>query len=679
MKYINKLAWSLIFCACAFTACNDDNEPNVTGGISLDKAEITMGAEGGSEEIKVTSSESWTTHIQAPWIMISPANGNGSMTTKVSIDSTLEYESRSAELQFRTMNGEPKTITVTQLGYGKHIYLKKDEIELENSAEYKKRTLECHVTANVECIIQKVEYSFETDGIELTEEEMQEAEKEKNGWLLNEKEKPLVGKDLNIVLDEKARPRTVKLNCRWKMNIVPLTRVAKVYFAPKNADDQLVNDKGEKIDHVILTVRQKPALKIEDNRTGDSLAVVLINEKIKSMYPIETSENMRNWTCVTLWEEGDKDIPEGAAGRVRSVNFKMINLADGEELPREVGHLKYLESFYITSNDNSQIRNVALCKELCNLDYLKFLTVRAFGLSNLPENFKNLGKSLEILDLGFNGFTSLATLTQIINKQNFPKLRRLHLYGQRKNDNVINLYEAAKNGYTYNGYPLGMHFNMTTDSAEKNAFLNLLLWEELEALEMSYCFIEGELPSDAEVQAALEAAGKPLHYREDDFSENKKDYYEKLVGDTCRWLLSNDNPVTCKKMNGEPVLDRDNKPVTLKGQEVLRVLPRARALSLNLNFFTGTLPNWILFHPHFLDWMPLNLLFNQQEKGFNSDNQPVGFKNIDADNFNYSYYYGDKDPGEHTSVKGVAYPLYYRIYVANNEEAETGFSNYLRK
>lgn len=673
MKYMNKLTWSLILCTGLFTACSDDDEPVGPGEIAVDKTEIAVGPEGGSELIEVTTPDSWVAQVAAPWVMVSPANGNGSMESKVNIDATLEYQSRSTDLLYRTTSGKSQTVTITQLGYGKQIYLKEDVVEVESAADYDKRLVDFTITANVECIIDKVEYEFETNGVELTEAEMAEAEKEKTGWLMrrigkNEikledlKETVVTNqKDLGIVLDEGSRPRTVKLNCRWNMNIVPWVRVAKIYLAAKNPEDQLVNDKGENIDHVILTVKQKAAMKIEDNRAGDSLAIVLINEKVRSMYPIETSENMRNWTGVTLWEETD-DVPEEFVGRVRSVAFSMVNIADGDVLPREVRYLKYLESFSIASNDNSQIRNVKMCDELCNLEYLKSLTVKAYGLQELPENFKNL-KNLEVLDLSFNCFTSLDKLTQTINKTNFPKMRKLHLYGQRRNDVITDLEASSKDNYQYNGYPLGLHFKMhgsgPDDPKETNAFLQLLTWEELEALELSYCFMEGTLPTDKQMETALKAANKPLHYTEADFSVDKKDYLTKLVGDTCRWLLD-EKEVTRKNADGTPI-----EGATVKGNEVLRVLPRARAFSLNLNFFTGELPNWILFHPHFVEWRPTALIFNQQEKGKNSDGEPVGFSNIDADNYNFSYYYGAKPKDE-----DAAYPMYYSLYVASTGDQE---------
>lgn len=78
----------------------------------------------------------------------------------------------------------------------------------------------------------------------------------------------------------------------------------------------------------------------------------------------------------------------------------------------------------------------------------------------------------------------------------------------------------------------------------------------------------------------------------------------------------------------------------------------------------GDMPKWILFHPYFVEWDPEVLVFNQQERGKNSEGAPVLFDNIDNQKYDYKYYYGDKDPGTEVTIQGTAYPLYYRRYVA---------------
>ena len=664
MKYINKLTWLLVLGAGLMTAsCSDSDDVDIPGGFAIDKEQIEIAAEGGSEQLAIAASQNWVANVDEPWLMLTPANGVGSTTATVVVDSTLMNGRRTTDIAFIGDNGQRRTVTIKQFGYGKQIDIKEPTVEIENSESYDKRAFESLISANVECKIGKIEYSFEGD---MTDAEKAENESEREGWLLNSKDEDrLTGTNLGIVLDRKARPRSVKFKFRWAMNVVPAVRVAKVHLVPVKAEDELVDADGKPIDDVILTVRQKAAPKIEDNRAGDSLSVIMINQKLGSMATFDSSDNMRNWSGVTLWEATDdfvKTHPE-ALGRVRSVKFSMFNLKSGETLPKEVGNLKFLESFSVAANENNQIREVKLGDEICSLKYLKNLTVQAYGLTQLPANFVNLGKSLESLNLVSNNFNKLSDITNIVNEKNFPKLRNLILYAQRRTDVVINIASLgemnASGVYVYNNYPIGLYGKVNAGTADRQALLKLLTWDKLNTLELSYCFLEGELPTDEEMTEALEAAGKATRYSKSDFSTNKKDYLDKLVGDTCKWLLSGwDNPVTCKHKDGS-VVSEDVYPL-----QVPRVLPNCRQLSLNLNFFTGKVPNWILFHPHLVEWNAPTMVFNQQPKGKNSDGAAVGFSNMTEDSYSYDYYYGTSDPGSKWEVPGVAYPLYYRKYVA---------------
>lgn len=663
MKYMNKLTLGIVLAAGLFTACSDKDDVDIPGGLALDKEEIAIGPQGGTEQIAIAASQDWVANTSEPWLMLSPANGVGSVEGTIKVDSTLSNTLRSTELSFQGANGQSRKLTITQFGYGKQIFLKDPVVEIENSDSYDKRAFESLISANVECKIGKIEYSFEGD---LTDAEKAENESEREGWLLNSKdEDKLTGTNLGIKLDRKYRPRTVNFKFRWAMNVAPAVRVAKVHLVPVKAEDQLVDADGNPIDDVILTVRQKAAPKIEDNRAGDSLSVIMINQKLGSIATFDSSDNMRNWSGVTLWEATDdfvKTHPE-ALGRVRSVKFSMFNLKSGETLPKEVGNLKFLESFSVAANENNQIREVKLGDEICSLKYLKNLTVQAYGLTQLPANFVKLGKSLESLNLVSNNFNKLSDITNIVNEKNFPKLRNLVLYAQRRTDVVINIASLgemnASGVYVYNNYPIGLYGKVNAGTADRQALLKLLTWDKLNTLELSYCFLEGELPTDEEMTEALEAAGKATRYSKSDFSTNKEDYLDKLVGDTCKWLLSGwDNPVTCKHKDGS-VVSEDVYPL-----QVPRVLPSCRQLSLNLNFFTGKVPNWILFHPHLVEWNAPTMVFNQQPKGKNSDGAAVGFSNMTEDSYSYDYYYGTSDPGSKWEVPGVAYPLYYRKYVA---------------
>lgn len=663
MKYMNKLTLGIVLAAGLFTACSDKDDVDIPGGLALDKEEIAIGPQGGTEQIAIAASQDWVANTSEPWLMLSPANGVGSVEGTIKVDSTLSNTLRSTELSFQGANGQSRKLTITQFGYGKQIFLKDPVVEIENSDSYDNRAFESLISANVECKIGKIEYSFEGN---MTDAEKAENESEREGWLLNKKdEDKLTGTNLGIVLDRKYRPRTVNFKFRWAMNVVPAVRVAKVHLVPVKAEDQLVDADGKPIDDVILTVRQKAAPKIEDNRAGDSLSVIMINQKLGSIATFDSSDNMRNWSGVTLWEATDafvKDHPE-ALGRVRSVKFSMFNLKSGETLPKEVGNLKFLESFSVAANENNQIREVKLGDEICSLKYLKNLTVQAYGLTQLPSNFAKLGSSLETLNLVSNNFNKLSDITNIVNEKNFPKLRNLILYAQRRTDvvtNIASLGEKNASGvYVYNNYPIGLYGKVNAGSADRQALLKLLTWDKLNTLELSYCFLEGELPTDEEMTEALEAAGKATRYSESDFSTNKKDYLDKLVGDTCKWLLSDrSNPVTCKHKDGSVVSEK------VYPYQVPRVLPNCRQLSLNLNFLTGAVPKWILYHPHLVEWTPSIMIFNQQPKGKNSDGAAVGFSNMTEDSYSYDYYYGTSDPGSKWEVPGVAYPLYYRKYVA---------------
>lgn len=664
MKYINKLTWLLVLGAGLMTAsCSDSDDVDIPGGLAIDKEQIEIAAEGGSEQLAIAASQNWVANVDEPWLMLTPANGVGSTTATVVVDSTLMTGRRTTDIAFIGDNGQRRTVTIKQFGYGKQIDIKEPTVEIENSESYDKRAFESLISANVECKIGKIEYSFEGD---MTDAEKAENESEREGWLLNSKDEyNLTGTNLGIVLDRKARPRSVKFKFRWAMNVVPAVRVAKVHLVPVNAEDQLVDADGKPTDDVILTVRQKAAPKIEDNRAGDSLSVIMINQKLGSIATFDSSDNMRNWSGVTLWEATDdfvKTHPE-ALGRVRSVKFSMFNLKSGETLPKEVGNLKFLESFSVAANENNQIREVKLGEEICSLKYLKNLTVQAYGLTQLPASFVKLGSSLETLNLVSNNFNKLSDITNIVNEKNFPKLRNLILYAQRRTDvvtNIASLGEKNASGvYVYNNYPIGLYGKVNAGTADRQALLKLLTWDKLNTLELSYCFLEGELPTDEEMDAALKAAGKATRYSKSDFSTNKEDYLNKLVGDTCRWLLSDrSNPVTCKHKDGSVVSEK------VYPYQVPRVLPNCRQLSLNLNFLTGAVPKWILYHPHLVEWTPSIMIFNQQPKGKNSDGAAVGFSNMTEDSFSFDYFYGTSDPGSKWEVPGVAYPLYYRTYVA---------------
>ena len=551
MDRLYKIALGLIVCV-SFVACNDEEKG---ASFSLDKSEITFGAEGGADVVLVESNDSWTVSVSEPWLSVTPASGTGNAACHVVVDSSLVSEVRSASVRFTPAAMPAVAVTVKQMGYGKMIAPEKSEIWVESSAKMEERYFETNVTTNVK-------FAVEIDHHGADE------------WLTAE--------SVSVELDKGARPRTAKLRFDWKMNTVPEQRVAEIKLIPEGEGAELVEP-------AVISVYQKPALKIEDNRAGDSIALVVIYERMNCWSDAwDTSENLQYWEGVDLWEASDKDLPAPeAVGRVRAVQYSFLNTK--ETVPSEIRHLKYLESLAISSNVNTMLLNIDLGSEICELEHLKYLTLFSYGLVSLPDDFVKLGKSLVALDLSANNFASIpAMLTQ----ENFPKLKSLSFVASRRWQTT----DLRKKSEYESKDGLGLHVNVTTD----NAFRRLLLWENLEELAFSNCYLEGELPDFKVGEEGVVA-----------YTQKDVDAWG---GDTIQYLADNALP---------------------------KILPNCTMLRLNLNFLNGNLPEWLLYHPHFMDWAPDLLIFNQQEKGVNSAGEAVRFDNEPK---TFDYYY-DVFPG----------------------------------
>ena len=547
-----KIALGLVVCI-SFVACNDDEEKNA--GFSVDKSEITFAAEGGADVLLVESDATWTVSVTEPWLSVSPASGTGTMACNVVVDSSLVNDMRTASIRFVPAAQTVVNVTVNQMGYGKMIVPLSNEIKIESSAKLEERYFETTVTTNVP-------FGVEIDFLGAEE------------WLTSE--------SVSVELDKGARPRTAKLRFDWKMNTVPEMRVAEIKLLPQGEGAELVEP-------AVITVCQKPALKIEDNRAGDSIALVVIYERMNCWNDAwDTSENIQHWNGVTLWEASDEDLPSPeAVGRVRAVQYSFLNTK--ESIPAEIRHLKYLESLAISSNVNTMLLNIELGSEICELEHLKYLTLFSYGIVSLPDDFVKLGKSLVALDLSANNF---AEIPAMLTQENFPKLKSLSFVASRRWQTT----DLRKKDEYKDKDGLGLHVNVTTD----NAFRRLLLWENLEELAFSNCYLEGVIPDFKVGEEGVVA-----------YTQKDVDAWG---GDTIQYLADNALP---------------------------KILPNCTMLRLNLNFLNGNLPDWLLYHPHFMDWAPDLLIFNQQEKGLNSAGEAVRFDNEPK---TFDYYY-DVFPG----------------------------------
>ena len=528
----------IVACLALLTAASCATDTTTIQGFEADTSTIDAKASGGKYNIAIRSDKEWTAVVDAPWVMVSPANGRGEVRCEVRIDSTLVNDARTTEIRFSSGGSLLQSVSVNQEGYARSITPNDSEVRISASATRDARHFDVKVSANVEFVVEA-----EYDG----EEE----------WLTVE--------NYSLKLDRGARPRTTTLGINWKMNHAPKERTATLHLRSKD---------GNALESpATIVVRQTAAPLIENNRQGDSLAVVAIFEKLEcwSEGAISTTEGMHRWECVRLWEATDPTLPsKEAIGRVRDIELSYFNTY--ESIPYEIKYLKYLETISLYGNVNTMLKSIDLGEEICTLEYLKALRVAAFGLSSIPDSFKNLGDTLEDLDLNSNNFNGIPA---VLTPENFPHLKTLNLTANRRA-----AISDLRNASSY-ADGIGLHHNSEVD----NALERLFLWESLEELALSFDYFEGTIPDFKVGEKGIRA------YNSEDFIER---------GDTLQWAVERELP---------------------------RVLPNMRSLRLNLNFLSGELPEWLLYHPRLMEWSAESLIYVQQEDGVDSNGNRVGFTN----------------------------------------------------
>ena len=216
----------------------------------------------------------------------------------------------------------------------------------------------------------------------------------------------------------------------------------------------------------------------------------------------------------------------------------------------------------------------------------------------MPEDFVKLGDKLETLDLNSNNFTEVPA---VLTPENFPKLKSLNLLACRR----WTTSDLRKKDNYENG--IGLHFKSTTNG--DSDLRRLLLWDSLEELRLSNCYIEGQIP-DFKVGDVVGGSTIVAWTKEDITIDG-------VVNDTLKNLV-------------EELAD------AALYRPLPKILPNMKRLTLNLNFFTGDLPEWVLYHPHLLDWFPESLIYMQQVNAYDSDGMVSKFNNEPTD---YEYYF----------------------------------------
>lgn len=568
MKILNYIVLSLLVVS-AWVGCSKDESI----GFDIDNNSIEIDAAGGTRSFKVSSDDNWVTSASGPWVTVTPANGFGCRECRILIDSALTAEVRTGVVRIaKTANSsEYKEIEIRQEGFDYSIVLDEPEVSIDNYAALEERHLDVRVRSNVDFDVRIPD--------------------DVASWVRTD--------DYALTLDRGLRPREVTVRFNWDINSVPQERIAEIEFVPKE-ESGVSSDMLARNDR--LTIRQNAAAEIKrGTREGDSVALLGIARTLGVWGDSweSSGEKMDNWDNIVPWEEGMDGYVDSLKGRVKSARFYMFSTKEG--LPYEVQYLTGAEELEFYSNVNTFQLSLSTGEYICKLEHLKRLTIGAYGLTELHEDFKNL-RELEYLDLGSNNFQRVP---DVINPQNFPKLHVLRLANNQRrliydlSNNIATNFggfydETAHNGEQFGPFPSRL-LKWTADEANGVTGLDTLV--------LSVNYFQGSIPS-------FEDDNTVGYYTEQDI------------------------------INSADTLPR--KMLTVK-----RVMPQLKMFAINLNRLTGPLPEWLLYHPSLDWWDPGTLIFTQEGK--DELGNLAGFSNLPA---NLNYYYEVYTKKKQASVVG---------------------------
>lgn len=563
MKVRNYIASSLLALA-ALAACSEADEKVAFG---VDSNTVSIDAVGGTRKFKVSASENWVATSTVPWITVSPANGKGSQECSLIIDSAISISPRNGLVRITKVDNraEYQQISVEQEGFDYAITLDQSTVNIENYASLDKRYFDVRVKTNVDFDVKVTEKGSDIEP----------------NWVK-------IG-EYTVDLNHGDRPREVTLRINWGINSMPQERNAEISFVPTK-ESQITEDMLAQND--IFTINQNAAEEITEGRSGDSIALLGIARSLEvwSSDWESSGERMDNWDGVTLWEEGMEGYTPEKKGRVRSAQFVMFSTKEG--IPFEVQYLTAAEELKFYSNVNTFQLNLSTGEYICKLSQLKRLTIGAYGLTELHEDFTNL-KNLEYLDLGSNNFEQIP---DVINPKNFPKL---HVLRMANNQRRL-IYDLSNSIAT----KFGGLYEHTKYSSQNDSFGEfpswLLRWEPGVV----------STPEGEETVTGLDTLILSVNYLQGPIPDFEDDDSVPVYTEVPDSLTNN---------NGESIL------IT---EKVKCVMPQLKMFAINLNRLTGALPKWILYHPALDWWDPYILLFTQEGK--NEKGELAGFSNVPA-------------------------------------------------
>ena len=320
-----------------------------------------------------------------------------------------------------------------------------------------------------------------------------------------------------------------------------------------------------------LNVTQQAAEPIiPDSRAGDSVALLSISRTLQTMAAWDASQPMTMWDHVVLWDQSMEGCTPEKEGRVRKAEFYFFNIK--EQLPYEVRYLTAADELYFFGNTNTFLLSLDLGDDIAELTQLKRLTLGSYGLVSLPQSLSAL-KNLEHLNIGSNNFQ---TIPSVLTKENFPKLRTLILNANQRSpiSDLSNTIRTDLGGFM-----------------DEPSFPEHLLKWDLDTLVLSVNYLQGQLPT----------------FDDDD----SVPYYTQAEIDAV-----------------------DSLPQILVDRRIKKVMPSCKRFSINHNRLSGTLPDWLLYHPALDLWIPYSLVFPQEGRA--KDGTFAVFDNEPA---NMDYYY----------------------------------------
>ena len=507
IRYIVRLNVVLSMIVLCLMACGED-ENMTTPQIALSHEVLDFSADGGVNDIQLTASDEWTVMSDREWCLVSPANGNGSTTCEIRVDSSYLYDTREAHLTFRC-GKYSRQLVIRQLGYDRVIELDKELIEVPDFTDYDEMFEYIRVTSNIPYTVD-VEY----------------ADASRTGWLKVTAEEHPSG----------SVPRTSTVRIDYELYAeTDADRVATIVFKQKNAVE------GDTLVESRLTFRQTKAQEIIPSRQGDSLAVLAIARLI-------------HWTNIDTEEVEYVNHKGETVDELRVVGLRFSMFDTDKTIPYQIRKLDQLRTLSLSGNTDAAGKNIVLEDDITYLPHLESLSLLGYGICKLPARMKEMTQ-LQELELSGNNFTTLPI--DIITELDKHSLLYVNFANNRAKDVFGKLNENASDKAT-----LGLHGSLPEA---------LFTLKNVVYIGLSYNYFEGSIPD--------------MGYDASQYETEE----EKVA----------------------------NNPI----------MPQLENLSINLNFLTGNIPDWILYHKNLKCWDPFTLVFNQYENGKDASGKRVGFDN----------------------------------------------------